>query len=284
MATFAEHWLRLREPYDHAARSGALAAGFAAAVGKTPRIVDLGCGTGSNLRYLSPRLGDAQTWLCLDHDSALLASAAFKIARWGEERGLAHARPGPRLHLRGTRTSLDVLLMTRDLSDLRRGFGLDDIDGITASALLDLTSAEWLDHLARRIARARLPALFALSYDGRLEWRPASVDDATIRERLHAHQRTDKGFGPALGPGAAAHLAERLEGQGFRVRLSRSDWRLDVADRPLLAAFLDGLAQALGEIEDDALSTKWCDLRREQLRRGRLHLTVGHLDLLGLPP
>jgi len=284
VATFAEHWLRLREPYDHAARSGVLAARFAAAVGGAPRIIDLACGTGSNLRYLSPRLGDAQTWLCFDHDPALLASAAFRIARWADERGLAHAYPGPRLSLRGARTSLDVLLMNRDLGNPRRAFGLDDVDGITASALLDLTSAEWLDQLARRIARARLPALFALSYDGRLEWRPPSPGDKVIRARFNAHQRTDKGFGPALGPDASAHLAARLEGHGFRVRRSPSDWRLDAADRPLLAAFLDGLAQAITEVEDDALSAEWCELRRDQLRRGRLNVTVGHLDLLGLPP
>jgi SAM-dependent methyltransferase len=283
VARFAEQWLRLREPYDHAARSGALAARFAAAVGEAPRILDLGCGTGSNLRYLSPRLGDAQTWLCFDHDPALLASAAFRIARWGDERGLAHTRPGPRLHLRGTRTGLDVLLMKRDLSNPRRAFGLEDVDGVTASALLDLTSADWLDRLARRLGKARVPVLFALSFDGRLEWRPSSPDDETIRARFNAHQHTDKGFGPALGPDAAAHLADRLEGQGFRVRLSPSDWRLDAADRPLLATFSDGLTEAVRAVEDDALSARWCDLRREQLRRDRLHLTVGHLDLLGLP-
>lgn len=284
MATFPEHWLRLREPHDHAARSEVLAAGFAAAVGAAPRIVDLGCGTGSNLRYLSPRLGGTQTWLCFDHDPALLARAAREIARWADERGLARTSPGTELHLRGTRGGVDVQFMKRDLSDPRRAFGLRDVDGVTASALLDLTSADWLDHVAHRIAKARMPVLFALSFDGRLEWHPSSPDDETIRLRFGAHQRTDKGFGPALGPDAAVHLAVRLERQGFRVRLSRSDWRLDAVERPLLAGVIDGLAQAIREIEDDALLAGWCELRREQLKRGDLRLMVGHLDLLGLPP
>ena len=62
MSGFAAAWLALREPYDHAARSAALADRFAAAVGKAPHLLDLGCGTGSNLRYLAARsTGSAST-------------------------------------------------------------------------------------------------------------------------------------------------------------------------------------------------------------------------------
>ena len=35
-------------------------------------MIDLGTGTAANLRFLSPLLGDAQTWELIDRDQALL--------------------------------------------------------------------------------------------------------------------------------------------------------------------------------------------------------------------
>ena len=35
--------------------------------------------------------------------------------------------------------------------------------------------------------------------DGRLAFEPAAPEDEEVRARFVAHQRTDKGFGPALG-------------------------------------------------------------------------------------
>jgi hypothetical protein len=153
--------------------------------------------------------------------------------------------------------------------------------GVTASALLDLTSAAWLDLLAKLCRRA--PVLMALSFDGRLSWRPALDHDDMVRDRFLAHQRTDKGFGPALGPDAPLHLAARLEGMGHKVAIEPSDWQLGPADRALLEALLAGVVAAAGEIRQDARLADWAAQRHMQIVRGELGLTVGHLDLLALP-
>lgn len=283
MSGFEQAWLALRERYDHTDRSGLLAARFAAAVGPGPRLIDLGCGTGSNLRYLAPRLGPDQTWLCLDNDPELLAAAAVAISRWAARHGLEQSAPGRRMQLRGTGLGLDVALIRRDLRNVRRAFSLNGVDGLTASALLDLVSADWLDTLAWRIDKARTPVLFALTYDGRVEWHPRLEADEMMRHRFNAHQRTDKGFGPALGPDATSWLADRLQAHGWHVRLARSDWRMDASDRPLLEAFFEGFGRAAREIEFDTALASWEEARRQQLETGRLRLMVGHSDILGLP-
>jgi hypothetical protein len=104
-----------------------------------------------------------------------------------------------------------------------------------------------------------------------------------IRDRFLAHQRTDKGFGPALGPDAPRHLTERLEGMGHKVAIEPSDWELGLADRALLEAMLESVVAVAGEIRQDARLADWAAQRRMQLARGELGLTVGHLDLLALP-
>ena len=110
--------------------------------------------------------------------------------------------------------------------------GLDSLAldgaGITASALLDLTSAAWLDRLAERCGRA--PLLMALSFDGRLSWQPALAEDDLVRDRFLAHQRTDKGFGPALGPDAAA--SSRGPARGGRAKGHHRGERLAAGSRP----------------------------------------------------
>jgi hypothetical protein len=248
VSRFEEEWLRLREPCDHAARSGILANRFVAAVGPAPHLVDLGAGTGSNLRYLAPRLPAAQRWLLVDRDPALLAQARLEPV-------------APEAH---------VLDLAGALPEAGRW------TGITAAALLDLASAAWLDRLARWCRG--VPVLIALTVDGQLIWQPEEPEDDTVRERFLAHQRTDKGFGPALGAAAAPYLADRLEAEGQRVVLERSDWRLGPADAPLLAATLAGIIA----VQDLGIE-RWAAARSRQLATGQLSLAVGHVDLLALP-
>ena len=261
MSGFAADWLALREPYDRQARSAALADRFAEAVGPAPTVTDLGCGTGANLRYLAPRLAPGQQWLCIDRDRDLLAlaDAAHGCRRKTGWQGSA------RFEARDLATGLDALPGT----------------GVTASALLDLTSAPWLAQLASHCRHTAL--LLALSFDGRLAWDPVLPGDAMVRDRFVAHQRTDKGFGPALGPDAAGHLAGLLEAQGHRVTTATSDWRLGPGDRQMLTAMLEGMVAAAAAIEDDQALMQWAGLRRAQLAQGALGLVVGHVDLLALP-
>jgi SAM-dependent methyltransferase len=280
VSAFDATWLTLREPYDHTARSAGLAGRFAAALAAEPRLMDLGCGTGSNLRYLAPRIRGPQRWLCIDHDPALLNAARAALLDWGDRQRWRSRGDG------------DGLTLARPDGEIAVGFVLGDLArdalperdgaaGLNASALLDLTSAAWLDRLA---AWCRgIPVLIALSFDGRLGFEPAAPEDRTIRERFVAHQRSDKGFGPALGPDAAPYLADRLAACGHAVALEPADWRLGPEDQPLLEATLEGIVRAAREMANDSSLERWATRRRQQLAADDLRLTIGHLDLLALP-
>jgi SAM-dependent methyltransferase len=277
---FDPAWLALREPYDHAARSAELADRFAATVGEAPYLIDLACGTGSNLRYLAPRIASSQNWLCVDHDRALLDTARRALRDWGHDRGWPSHSEGDQLSLLRPGGEIRVRFALRDLAHA----GLPahrDVAGVSASALLDLTSAAWLVELAAWCHSA--PVLMALSFNGRLLLEPAAPEDDAIRHAFIVHQRTDKGFGPALGPDAAAHLAERLAARGCRIALEPADWQLGRDDGALLRATLAGMVGAAREGARDPSLKRWATLRRRQLAAGDLRLTVGHIDLLALP-
>ncbi len=65
---------------------------------------------------------------------------------------------------------------------------------------------------------------------------------------VNAHQRTDKGFGPALGPAAAALAIARFEALGYSVVHGASDWVIGPDDRDIQTEMLTGWASAAREI------------------------------------
>jgi hypothetical protein len=157
---------------------------------------------------------------------------------------------------------------------------------VTASALLDLVSDAWLARLAARCRTARAQLLFALTYDGRARCRPDEPGDAQVIALVNRHQRTDKGFGPALGPTAAEAAVRQFARAGYRLRRARSDWRIGASEPQLQAALLEGWAQAARDASTGSRAwiDDWLRRRRRHLERGRSELSVGHEDLAGWLP
>jgi SAM-dependent methyltransferase len=268
---FDAGWLSLREDADRRARSAPLARALGEWLAQSPEahapcVVDLGCGTGASLRFLAPLIGGPQRWICVDDDPVLL-----QILQ--------------RTRVEGVSLEVRHVDLAHDLA------GIQDIAAqvIVASALLDLVSSNWLDALIAHARRRQASVLFALSYDGRLELQPAHPVDEAVRAAFNAHQRRDKGFGPALGPDACETVAAMLLDAGYEVRREVSDWRIDarnVGDVALLEPLLAGIARAAAEQAplEAARIDAWLAARREQVAARSLRLTVGHEDALGLPP
>lgn len=280
---FDADWLALREPFDAAARERSarlLAALRAQRPTSGPwRVIDLGCGTGANLRWLAPRLGGAQQWLVVDRDAGLLRS-------WLAQPGFERLRGGV-LQRMETDCPVQVLRHRADLARDLEQLPWQAAHVVTASALLDLAGEAWLLRLAAQALASRTALLFALSVDGRHSWLPADADDGLVARHFAEHQRRDKGLGPALGPHAAHRLASALRAQGWRVQLARSDWWIGPDARgadTMLRAMVEGMARAASEQApgDAARVQAWRRRRLAQAARGALR--VGHVDLLALPP
>jgi hypothetical protein len=269
MSGFSLEWLALREPADSAARSAALVTQLSGGLGRaqdgTLEVVDLGAGSGANLRFAAPLLGGRQRCRLVDDDAELLGAA-------------------PRERVSGV-SPCAVETQRADLANLA---ALRWPPGalVTASALLDLVSAEWLAALAARCREALSPVLFALTYDGRIELSPAEPEDAEVLALVNAHQRGDKGFGPALGPAAAEAAPRAFAAAGFRCATTRSDWVLAPDAAAVQTAVIDGLRQAAGETAPAraAAFAAWQARRLEHVARGHSTIVVGHVDFAAWLP
>ena len=260
MNGFSAAWLALREPHDRRARNAAVLDAVTSTFANHPtlNVADIGCGTGSTFRALSPHLPPGQRWRLYDNDLSLLARAT----------GAANVTTVP-------------LDLSHDLEAALDGA----VDLVTTSALLDLVSAAWLERFAIEIAARRLPVYAALSYDGRVEFDPADQLDAKIVASVNAHQRIDKGFGPALGPAAAQAAIRQFERLGYAVAQGASDWLFQAEDRDIQTEVLSGWASASRDIGELRLTETvgWLTRRRELVSQGRSRIRVGHVDFFALP-
>jgi len=252
--SFDSAWLDLREPADAAARDAGLLAVAARLLDGDALALDLGCGTGATVRAFAGRTGGRVRWRLIDRDPVLLRQAAARCD--------------------GAET------IVADLADVD-GLPLDGVALVTASALFDLASADWIEAMAARLAAARVGLYAALTVDGTLAWEPALLGDAVVVAAFGEHQRRDKGFGPALGGGAAAALAQALTRRGFRVRSAPSPWRLGPAEAGLQRTLVAGIARAAAET-GLAGATAWGQAR--EAASSASGCVVGHVDLLATPP
>jgi hypothetical protein len=230
-------------------------------------IHDLGGGTGAMARWLAPLLRGPQHWVVHDRDADLLEVAAA-------------ARPGSAAD--GTVVTVDA--RHSDITWLHPG----DLAGaslITASALLDLLTAEELTTLLAVCAGVRCPILLTLSVVGRVELTPADPLDDRVAAAFNAHQRRPTGRGRLLGPDAVAVAVEHFSRLGRDVLVRPSPWRLGVSEAALAAAWFTGWVGAAREQDPDLAAEvdEYARRRLAQAAAGRLAVTVDHADVLSLP-
>jgi hypothetical protein len=289
MAESLADWLALREPADVAARSATLTRATVDALSRYNRlnVLDLGTGTGSNLRYLASRLPAPQRWLLVDRDAALLAEAPARTSSWGAANGYEVTIERDEFAIRGRHVECCVATRRLDLGSLADPEMFSGLHLVTASALLDLVSEAWLGALAGLCRASRAAVLFALTYTGHSHCSPEEPEDETIRELMNRHQRgSDKGFGRAAGPEAVECAARHFAAVGYHVQRAASDWVLSPEMRELQRQLLEGWAEAALEIASDqaGMVASWLSRRLAHVEARRSRVIVGHEDLAAWLP
>jgi hypothetical protein len=265
MGGFSPEWLALRESYDARARNSAV---FDAVLASAKdyasyRIVDLASGLGSTVRALAPHLPPSQAWRLVDNNRELLAFAK-KLTR---------------------SSAFEIQAFELDLScSLNRALH-GPVDLVTAFALLDLVSETWLERLLGELVRRSIPFYATLTYDGRAVMDPADRLDSIVLAGADRDQRTDKGFGQALGPNAADAAVENLQSMGYFVAQGVSDWVLGPDDREIQMKVFATWAHAACRTGDlsKADAVGWLQRRRDAVIAGCSSVRVGHLDFFATP-
>jgi len=272
MSGFSPAWLALREPADIAARHRGVLEACAHRFAKHESIAicDIGAGTGASLRAFADLLPARQRWTLVDYDAGNLAAAVAALATWADS---ARKDSNVLMLQRGHR-HIEVHTQVHDLARDPRAWGNADL--VTASAFFDLASRSWIERFVASLAADKIPLLATLTADDNIVPEPTHDLDARVIAAFHAHQGSDKGFGPAAGPAACRILEERLESAGYALTVGDSPWRLDHTQHALMRALLDGMVGAVGETGKLATA----DLERWKAATAKVaRLTIGHRDV-----
>jgi hypothetical protein len=266
MCSFSIDWLNLREAADHAARDKTLAQQLLQWLGQAADpispdriLVDLGAGTGSNLRALTKLGANNIVWRLVELEGKLLDEAL--------------RRHGKQYLIEDYQADLNVVAE----------LPLTGANVVSASALFDLASKTFIDALVERIDGRKTAIYAALNYDGTTTWSPAHPLDEKILAAFNNDQLRDKGFGPALGPDCTAYLQQQLSAKNYTVTLAPSPWQLGGNDQALVVELIEGVAAAVA-IDDALTSTEISDWKQFRLAQSAAgNCTIGHWDLLALP-
>lgn len=251
-------WLGLREPADAEARAGELLEPLRLKRDGGRLVVhDLGAGTGSMRRWLSPRLGVPQRWVLHDRDPDLLHRATAERERSA------------------------VSIRKTELADLRP----EDLDGaglVTASALLDILTFDELETVLAACLGVGCPVLLTLSVTGRVSFDPFDELDQVITDAFNDHQRRTVDGRRLLGPDAVHAVQAILTRSGVPFRVRSSPWRLGPNRTELIAEWLDGWLEAAVEQRPELAEqlARYSRRRRAELLEGRLRVSVDHADVL----
>ena len=282
---FEPEWLHLREPLDEAARAVGLAWAFGRILPTHPMIIDLGAGTGSNVRQLAMKLGRGeQDWTLIEKDRRLLAKAPGEIGRWADRNGWEHKEQRRAYMITCDDMAVRVEMRSFDLTQDPAELGLNQYDGVTAKALFDLVSQPWLDRFVKELASCGYPPVLAtLTVDGRVAFSIMDEDDGFVMDLFHAHMGRAKGLGgPALGPAAPQALVGALSGVGYKVETAQADWKIGPKQIAAHLAMIAGYEKAATE-QDPAAAARvraWAERRRNLASEQGARLLVGHVDIL----
>jgi hypothetical protein len=259
------HWLRLREPADAAARSLELVDEIRRYV-STDRVVvhDLGSGAGSMGRWLAGQLSGPQHWVLYDRDAELLGEAEQNPPAGGSD---------------GSPVTLAV--RWRDVTRLEPG-ELKGATLVTASALLDVMTADELDRLVATCAAVGCPVLITLTVTGLVDLAPSDPFDDLVTEAFNAHQQRVTDAGKLLGPCAASAAVDAFTRHGLEVMARPSPWRLGPNDPALIVEWFTGWLGAATEQRPGlrAEARAYAKRRFAEVAAGRLAVTVHHQDFL----
>lgn len=271
-------WLTLRESADLRARNGDLASRLTGHFAFRDRITvaDIGCGTAANLRACVPLLPSEQHWNLIDRDPNRLAVARSALVRWADHCDFG----GEVLHLSWNSKSLSVTFhATGSLEALPDLVSQTGADLVTTSSYVHLLPARCMQRIAHASAKTGAVVYAVLTYNGQQAWVPRHPLDTVMRAAFHAYQIADHGEGQGAGPIAPSEFADALAMSGYSVSEEPSDWNLGTSDSLLIKQWALRFARAVGttgQISEDDIS-RWLSAKRSKA-------TVGHVDILALPP
>tara|TARA_B100001063_G_scaffold174214_1_gene163304 strand:+ start:1605 stop:2477 length:873 start_codon:yes stop_codon:yes gene_type:complete len=283
--TFSKSWINMRVEYDNTSRSSVLIDHL----NKISRedeidLIDLCCGTGSFLIWALNENINLKNCRLIDNDIKLLKSIKSNL----------RANLKTKYTIQSNTNNLNLLIKKRSKSVSTVLIEKSDCDEyshtnkifhiISYSAALDLMSKSSINIALKKIKKDNI-LYFSLCFNGIVKWTPSNPFDKYVLTFFNNHQRSDKGFGSALGHKSIEFLKKKARDLNLNITVTDSPWIIknkSEKDTVFIKRYILDIRKSLFHMEgiDKNILRKWYEDKKNDLENKKIKLYVGHNDVL----
>ncbi len=282
---FTTTWINLRESYDMLSRSNLLQNLYKNNKMNLKKVIDLGGGNGSFLRWCHYKNIIYDDFLIVDNDEALLKSFYPRTKSYLSTMSLSLVKDNMMSYrIQSLKKNKDGFI-TLKKQDLYKSIDIiNDYNLVSFSAVSDLLSKKFIKCLFDKIDKGT-NLYFSICFDGRVKWKNKNKHDKYIVSMFNQHQKQEKTTGVALGLNSINFIKSLSKKNDYKIYIADSSWSVDSYDndsRIFQKAYLSTIYKPLKKFEliDQDILEDWLRSKQIDIESKNSNLVVGHKDIL----
>ena len=282
---FTATWINLRESYDMLSRSDLLQNLYKNNKLNLKKVIDLGGGNGSFLRWCHYKNIIYDDFLIIDNDEALLKSFYPRTKSYLSTISLSLIKDNMMSYrIQNLKTNKDGFITLKKQDFYKSIDIINDYNLVSFSAVSDLLSKKFIKCLFDKINKGT-NLYFSICFDGRVKWKNKDKHDKYIVSMFNQHQKQEKTTGVALGLNSINFIKNLSKKNDYKIYIADSSWSVDSQDndsRIFQKAYLNTIYKPLKKFEltDKDILENWFKSKQNDIENKNSNLVVGHKDIL----
>jgi hypothetical protein len=282
---FTTTWINLRESYDMLSRSDLLQNLYKNNKMNLKKVIDLGGGNGSFLRWCHYKNIIYDDFLIIDNDEALLKSFYPRTKSYLSKMSLSLKKDNMMSYrVQNTKKNKDSFITLKKQDFYKSIDIINDYNLVSFSAVSDLLSKKFIKCLFDKVNKGT-NLYFSICFDGRVKWKNKNKHDKYIVSMFNQHQKQEKTTGVALGLDSINFIKNLSKKNDYKIYIADSSWSVDSQDndsRIFQKAYLNTIYKPLKKFEltDRDILEDWLRSKKNDIESKNSNLVVGHKDIL----
>ena len=282
---FALSWIKMREKYDSRSRSDLLQKQYKIDKSFFKKIIDLGSGNGSFLRFCHTKKLIFNEMLLLDHDIKLLRNFYSTTCSHLKESRYRLLKESPTKYLLkniGVTKTRNIDLVNVDI--LKSLDIINQYNIISLSAMSDILPPSFIKKLLSHVSKNKI-IYFSICFNGKVDWNIKHKYDKYILTMFNKNQETNKGSGYVIGCKSIKLIKEYSIKNKHNIMIKDSSWKINSyneGDKIFQKMYLDTLYRPLKKdsVTNKDMLFEWKEAKLKKIISGRSKIIVGHKDIL----